>query len=363
MKNINNNNNNSQSTDDHNNDDYQSLLQRKDQIQHRIKQIEPSSMIQLQTQPAQIIPVQQLHWDYLLKEMMWLSADFISERSRQVSTAKKISVSVRQFHRHKESRRARHEAEVELRRRKLAVKIARDVAKGWWSKLDRIVSYKQRIEVDMLRQQTMDRHLVFLVRQTEKYGDHHYQQQHQQHALTFTAVTEDEESLLDDGDDDHSNSNSNSNDISNDDAYMFQNEVDDETTLIAEEVAAKSTREFQNHEEEMRLLQEDNEIPIEALQEIHRRMEEEQSILQSKQDDAYYMNTNTMSGQFSKSNDDGNDDGHDYCVNSNRDIDGDSSGSEEFQENPMDIIDDETTLIEEERLGKYCYTLYDCILF
>ena len=110
------------------------------------------------------------HWDFLMKEMMWLSADFISERSRQMGKAKKMSVSVRQYHKHKESRLARQAAEAHTKRVKLAAKIARDV-KGWWNKLDRIVAYKQRVEMDQMKQKRMDKHLVFLVRQTEKYGN------------------------------------------------------------------------------------------------------------------------------------------------------------------------------------------------
>ena len=103
------------------------------------------------------------HWDFLMKEMMWLSADFISERSRQMGKAKKMSVSVRQYHKHKESRLARQAAEAHTKRVKLAAKIARDV-KGWWNKLDRIVAYKQRVEMDQMKQKRVDKNLVFLVR-------------------------------------------------------------------------------------------------------------------------------------------------------------------------------------------------------
>ena len=42
--------------------------------------------------------------------------------------------------------------------------------KSFWTKIDRVVAYKQRLEVDEQRRKTMDKHLVFLVRQTEGYS-------------------------------------------------------------------------------------------------------------------------------------------------------------------------------------------------
>lgn len=55
--------------------------------------------------------------------------------------------------------------------RRLAGKIGRDVVRGYWKKIERVVGYKQRLEGEERRRKDMDRHLVFLVRQTEKYGE------------------------------------------------------------------------------------------------------------------------------------------------------------------------------------------------
>ena len=114
-------------------------------------------------------PKTDVHWDFVMKEMMWLGADFQSERKTQISTGKKVSLAVRQFHKSKESRRIREMAEFELKRRRLANRMARDV-RSWWTKVERVIAYKQKVNADAKRRKEMDKHLVFLVKQTERYG-------------------------------------------------------------------------------------------------------------------------------------------------------------------------------------------------
>jgi HSA len=38
------------------------------------------------------VPKTDTHWDFVMKEMMWLGADFQGERKRQVSLARKIAL-------------------------------------------------------------------------------------------------------------------------------------------------------------------------------------------------------------------------------------------------------------------------------
>ena len=102
--------------------------------------------------------------------MMWLGADFQAERKRQFSLAKKCASSVKQYHKTKETRRLRELAQAELKRRKLAAKIGRDV-KGWWRKLEKVISYKQKLQADEERKKAMNKQLVVLVQQTEKYTE------------------------------------------------------------------------------------------------------------------------------------------------------------------------------------------------
>lgn len=78
--------------------------------------------------------------------------------------------SVKQFHKTKETRRLRELHLAEMKRRKLAAKIGRDV-RGWWSKIEKVISYKQKLLADEERQAAMNKQLVVLVQQTEKYTE------------------------------------------------------------------------------------------------------------------------------------------------------------------------------------------------
>eukprot|EP00984_Skeletonema_dohrnii_P026780 scaffold16192_cov121-Skeletonema_dohrnii-CCMP3373.AAC.1 len=111
------------------------------------------------------------HWDFTLKEMLWLSADFQSERKRQISQAKKLSNAIKQYHATLHTRKIRERAEFEARVRRLGAKLNRNVQRGYWKKIERVVGYKQRLDGEEQRKKDMDKHLVFLVRQTEKYGE------------------------------------------------------------------------------------------------------------------------------------------------------------------------------------------------
>jgi HSA len=104
-------------------------------------------------------------------EMMWLGADFVAERKRQVQLGKKCSMSIRQWHNNKESRRLRELGQAEAKRRKLAAKLGRECKKQFWSKLERVISYKQKLHADEERKKAMNKQLVVLVRQTEKYTE------------------------------------------------------------------------------------------------------------------------------------------------------------------------------------------------
>ena len=52
-----------------------------------------------------------------------------------------------------------------------ARKLGRMVEKGFWGKVERVVGVLQKVESEEGRRGDMDRHLVNLVRQTEKYGE------------------------------------------------------------------------------------------------------------------------------------------------------------------------------------------------
>ena len=107
---------------------YQQLLDRQQEINHRLDEVGISetgpakrkkggkNKIVTTTEEIPYTPKTDTHWDFVLKEMMWLGADFQGERKRQVSLAKKCASSVRQFHKTKETRRLRELQQAEMKR-------------------------------------------------------------------------------------------------------------------------------------------------------------------------------------------------------------------------------------------------------
>ena len=127
-----------------------------------------SSVVVEKTPLVPYAPKIDVHWDFVMKELMWLGADFSGERKRQIASAKKLGASIIKFHENKEKRRLKQLQMAEANRKKLAAKLGRNV-KGWWTKLEKIVAYKQKLSSDRERQASMNKQLVKLVQQTEKY--------------------------------------------------------------------------------------------------------------------------------------------------------------------------------------------------
>ena len=131
------------------------------------QQEEEASLLESNQVPV-IEKTSDVHWDFTMKEMMWLATDFQAERKRQISLARKLAHAVAQYHKTLDSKRQRALVEAESKRRKKAAKIGRDV-KSWWTKLERVIAYKQKCSADEERRQAMNKQLVTLVKQTEQY--------------------------------------------------------------------------------------------------------------------------------------------------------------------------------------------------
>jgi hypothetical protein len=109
------------------------------------------------------------HWDFLLKEMKWLAADFQAERKRHLGFAKKMAVSAAIYCEGAAAREAKSIQDAIMKRRKLAARIARECTKKFWSQIHRVITYKQKVSYDTMRHNAMNQQLVQLVQQTEKY--------------------------------------------------------------------------------------------------------------------------------------------------------------------------------------------------
>lgn len=113
-------------------------------------------------------PRVKVHWDHVLAEMAWLANDFKQERKWKMALAKKVSKQVMRYHQMQETREQRKLKEEEQHIRKVASGIAREVKK-FWQKIEKVVQFKQQTKIDEKKKEVMDKHLDFLVGQTEKY--------------------------------------------------------------------------------------------------------------------------------------------------------------------------------------------------
>ena len=94
-----------------------------------------------------IVPKKDTHFDFLLKEMMWLSSDFQQERQRHRISGRKLSSGVRLYHQNRELR-ARRKKEMEVTKvRGIAKRLSRDV-RNYWGKIERVVGYKQKASAE-----------------------------------------------------------------------------------------------------------------------------------------------------------------------------------------------------------------------
>jgi len=110
------------------------------------------------------------HWEYLLKEMKWMSDDFKTERNWKLTQQKKIA-KLAQYGKERLFNRDLQQSSVMRRKaRNICARIAREV-RGFWEKVDRLVVHKHRTEYYAQQQKAMDKHLSFLVHQTERYTD------------------------------------------------------------------------------------------------------------------------------------------------------------------------------------------------
>lgn len=136
-----------------------SLANRKREIQSRLKELEVRTTMATTTTihhplldefrlsklpTATPLPQQQqhptkssatdTHRDYALKELAWLSADYQSERKRQISQAKKISNAILQYHASLHLKKARDRSLFQSKLRRLSNKLNSIVQHHYWKK-------------------------------------------------------------------------------------------------------------------------------------------------------------------------------------------------------------------------------------
>ncbi|MFS7990000.1 putative DNA helicase chromatin remodeler HSA family [Helianthus anomalus] len=126
------------------------------------------------------------HWDHLIEEMVWLSKDFESERKFKLALAKKTAIRASKGMVDQATREERKAKEEELRMKKVALNISKDVKK-FWTKIEKlashfyafnhhgfVVQYKHRLELDQKKKKALDKQLDFLLGQTERLDSDSY---------------------------------------------------------------------------------------------------------------------------------------------------------------------------------------------
>lgn len=114
-------------------------------------------------------PRAKAHWDYLLEEMVWLSADFAQERKWKKAAAKKCARMVQKYFQDKALQVQKAEKEQEMRLRKVAGFIAKEI-RTFWGNVEKLVEYKVTTKLDEKKKKALDQQLSFIVDQTEKYS-------------------------------------------------------------------------------------------------------------------------------------------------------------------------------------------------
>ncbi|XP_050472757.1 helicase domino isoform X2 [Bombus huntii] len=198
-------------------------------------------------------PRTKAHWDYLLEEMVWLAADFAQERKWKKAAAKKCARMVQKYFQEKAIQAQKAEKSQELRLKKIASFIAKEI-KTFWTNVEKLVEYKQQTRLEEKRKQALDQHLNFIVGQTEKYSTWLTE------GLNKTDGPQSVPASM--------NSSRISSPVppgkshSDEDFQPNQSSDDDEETIAKAEEELKSVT---NHKEEVELLKKESELPLEDL--------------------------------------------------------------------------------------------------
>eukprot|EP01052_Picozoa_sp_SAG31_P021380 SAG31_NODE_1650_length_7635_cov_12.658705_1_plen_1667_part_00 len=145
---------------------------------HEEKIIRQAKMVQKRREGDAIVkkmsryaepPRKKTHWDYLLQEMEWLANDYGEERRWKMALAKKVSAAVLKYHKMKSNQRARELKIQQQNLKKIAARMSKDV-KMFWGQVNKLVVYKHEVQVEEIRQQNIEKHMNFMVGQTERYS-------------------------------------------------------------------------------------------------------------------------------------------------------------------------------------------------
>jgi SNF2 family DNA or RNA helicase len=203
------------------------------------------------------------HWDHLLEEMAWLAKDSDRERKWKRKQARKAATACKGSGKDIASKAAAAAAAEVAAIRAVASLCAREV-RVFWGKAEKLVRIQAQQKVEQRRQADMDKHLQFVVAQTERYA-----------ALVATKLTGEAAAGTGGGSAGAGPSDPGrrhavppaASPAPDDDDVMFDpegpEETDDEATLEEEEAAAAAAGDDSAHE--LAALAADMDAPLEEL--------------------------------------------------------------------------------------------------
>lgn len=290
------------------------------------------------------------HWDYLLEEMQWLATDFAQERRWKRGICKKLSRAVLKYHQEQRSKEVKAEKEESVRLRKIAASIAKEI-KQFWGSVEKVVQYKVQSRLEENRKKALDLQLNFIVDQTEKYSSW----------LAESLAVPPSSGPASVGSTGPSSPVSSKPEVGGDSEFEPTEEADDEETIDIEEAHEEST----SRENELNLLKQESEIPLEKLLESlppemleERSDENEESGDSSAEDESEGSSKESDDSDVEVDVEGNNDEEEESLENQNTTKIKKASGSGEVTEADEDFVmteggtedDDEQTLEEEEQL-------------
>lgn len=152
------------------------LLQRKSELSRELRQLGSASVLgsasaqeQALEEKTRTLEGSGAHWDYLVKEMAWMSNDFRVERKWKFTSAKKLGKELHRAFQRREMTRKREFQARQTQLKKTAHRVCREVRRNFWDKIDRVVLFKNNAEYFAEQQEIMDKNLERLLAQTERY--------------------------------------------------------------------------------------------------------------------------------------------------------------------------------------------------
>ena len=201
-----------------------------------------------------------IHWDFVLEEMVWLAGVVQQEVKTKKVNAKKCAMMIQKHFKDKELAVARAERTREANLKKIALTMAREV-KTFWSNVNKLFEYRLKIKLDSKKKEALDQHLNFIVDKTEKYSSLLAESLAVEQGSASASASASanpsraesvmsEEEVQGEGDDEYSP------DVDSD---------DDEETIEKEEEEPAAAEEKVTNEEEIGMLENEAEVPIEDL--------------------------------------------------------------------------------------------------